>query len=145
VAGVGAGNYTVRFEPYGDRVGSPAPDYDDPGEERFPHSLPLEIAAETGLLGLGLVGALVVAAGLAAWRASRAFARGGATAEAMLARALGLGLLGYLSAGLFLHLRFERQLWLLLGLIAALPGLARRTAGGSASPAAPDLCARGGA
>lgn len=133
LAGVGAGNYTVRFEPYGDRVGSPAPDYDDPGEERFPHSFPLEVAAETGALGLALLGALLATALLTAERASRALARAGARAEAALARALGLGLAGFLLAALFLHLRFERELWLLFGLIAALPALARRAA--AAAPA----------
>ncbi|HLF57956.1 MAG TPA: O-antigen ligase family protein [Thermoanaerobaculia bacterium] len=123
-AGVGAGNYSARFAPYGDLVGSPAQDYDDPGERHFPHSFVLEVAAESGVVGLALMAAIVAAALATVVRSARRFERGGSRGAATLARALGIGLVAYLIASLFLHLRFERYLWLLFGLVAALPGLA---------------------
>jgi putative inorganic carbon (hco3(-)) transporter len=134
IAGVGAGNYTVRYDPYGDRVGSPAQDYDDPGEIHYPHSLYLETAAEGGVIGLALLGALAFAAFGVVARSDRALRRAGDSASATLARALGIGLAGYLLCAVFLHLRFERHLWLLLGVIAALPFIARRNL--AASPEA---------
>jgi O-antigen ligase len=124
--GAGAGNYSARFEPYGDRVGSPAQDYDDPGEKHYPHSLVLEVAAEGGVVGLALFGAVAWVALATAAGSARRMARAGDARSAALARALGIGLLCYLLAGLFLHLRFERYLWLLFGLLAALPALAAR-------------------
>ena len=141
--GVGAANYTVQFDRYADLVGSDAREYGDPGEAHFPHSLYLEIAAETGLAGLAAWAAVIAAAFAALVAAHRRFAAAGDPASATLARGLALAVAGYLLSSLFLHGHFQRYLWLLLGLAAAAaslrpeaaPGPARET-GEPASPAA---------
>jgi len=123
--GVGAGNYTVHYDRHADRVGSAAREYDDPGEMHFPHNLYLEIGAETGVPGLIVFFAAVAVAFSYLRRARRrALARGDPVAAA-LARGVALGLLGYLVSSLFLHGHFQRYLWLLLALAAALDALYR--------------------
>ena len=118
--GVGAGNYTVHFDDYAQEVGSLSREYEELGERHYPHNLYLEIAAETGLVGLAAFGAAVAScfAGLrAARRASHA---GGDRASAALARGLEIAVVGYLLSSLFLHGHHIRYLWLLLGFAAAL-------------------------
>lgn len=127
--GVGAGNYGDRFLPYSDRVGSDAREY-DPFERRFPHSLYLEIAAETGLVGLTVFGLLVLTVLASAEGAIRRFARQGLGTAAMATRGLQLGLLAYLVSSLFLHAEFERYLWLLAGLVLAADLLSRASGSG---------------
>jgi len=120
VLGVGAGNYTVHFETYADEVGSAARDYEDPAEPHFPHSLYLEIAAETGILGLLPFGLAVIAAFASLRRARAAFLAAGDGASGGLTRGFEIALVGYLVSSLFLHAHFSRYLWLLLGLSTAL-------------------------
>jgi O-antigen ligase len=128
VLGVGAGNYATRFGPYAARTGFAAREYDDPAEPQYPHNLYLEIAAETGLVGLLLFAAVMVAAFGALARAWHRFRDAGEAGLADLAAALALGLAGYLASSLFLHGHFLRYLWLLLGLAAACDLLAGRVA-----------------
>ena len=116
--GVGAGNYAVRFDPYGARVGSAAPIYDDPGEAQYPHNLYLEIAAETGAVGLVLFGLILTTAFgclARAWRRLRA----GRRMIRDLAAGVGIALAGYSLTSLFLHGHYQRYLWILLALAAA--------------------------
>ncbi len=119
VLGVGAGNYPVRFDPYGARIGSAAALYDDPGEAQYPHNLYLEVAAETGTVGLVLfVAILLVAFGSLA----RAWTRLSRRSEPLLrdlAAGLAIALVGFLLTSLFLHGHFLRYLWLLLAFATA--------------------------
>lgn len=102
--GVGPGGYPVRYRDYARRIGN------DPRSDREPHSLPLQIAAEQGLVGvLCWIGAgLLVAAAL--WRARR-FAE---------TRTVAIALGTYLVGSLFLHGSQLRLLYLLAGLGLAL-------------------------
>jgi putative inorganic carbon (HCO3(-)) transporter len=118
--GVGAGNYTVHFDRYADQVGFSARDYEQPGEVHYPHNLYLEIAAETGLVGLAVFAAAVIAAFLSLRRARSVLRDRGDAAPAGLARAFEIALAGYLVSSVFLHGHFQRYLWLLFGFAAAL-------------------------
>ncbi len=118
--GVGPGNYTAHYDEYADDVGFVASEYNDPDESRYPHNLALEVAAETGLLGLAVFS---VAIGTCFWylrRTHAAFRRHGDEGSAGLARGLEIALIGYMVSTLFLHGYFQRHLYLVLGLIAAL-------------------------
>lgn len=117
--GVGAGNYASRFDPYGSRVGSAAPLYDDPGEAQYPHNLYLEVAAETGAVGFLLLGAALLAGFGSLARARARFARRGEILPRDLAAGIAIALAGYLMTSLFLHGHFQRYLWILLALAAA--------------------------
>jgi len=118
--GVGAGNYTLYFDEYAQEVGSLSREYEELGEQHYPHNLYLEIAAETGLVGLAAFGA-AVAACFAALRAARrsSLARGDARSAA-LARGFEIAVVGYLLSSLFLHGHHIRYLWLLFVFAAAL-------------------------
>ncbi|HEX6204003.1 MAG TPA: glycosyltransferase, partial [Thermoanaerobaculia bacterium] len=118
--GVGAGNYGSRFTSYADRVGSDARLYEEPGERNFPHNLYLEVAAETGAVGLAAFALIVVAAFASLVGARRRHLARGDPRTAALAEGLGLALVGFLITGLFLHGEFPRYLYLLLGLSAGL-------------------------
>lgn len=124
--GVGAGNYPARFAPFGDQVGSGAREYDDPFAPAYPHSLYLEIAAETGLLGLLVLGAALAVTFASLHTARRRLAAAGLGLEATLAGAVAIGLVGYLVSSLFLHGDFQRYLWMLFALAAACHDLGRR-------------------
>jgi glycosyltransferase involved in cell wall biosynthesis len=120
VLGVGAGNYTVHFEEYADRIGSEAREYDDPAEAHYPHNLYLEVAAETGLLGLAVFAGIILFVFRDLRRSRRFFLASGDPQSAAIATGLGIALIGYLLSSLFLHGHFERYLWLMFAFATAL-------------------------
>ncbi|HXF05571.1 MAG TPA: O-antigen ligase family protein [Blastocatellia bacterium] len=119
VLGVGAGNYSEHYEDYAQRIGSTVSSYEDFGQRRFPHSLYLEIAAETGLVGLLLFAGIVVVTFLRARSAIRLFTKAGDIHSAHIVTALALGLVGYLTSSVFLHGHYLRYFWLLVALMVA--------------------------
>jgi putative inorganic carbon (hco3(-)) transporter len=118
--GVGVGNYTVHFDEYAQQVGSLARDYEQLGERHYPHSLYLEIAAETGLVGLAAFGAVLVACFAALRSARRAALARGDEATVALCRGFEIAVVAYLLASVFLHGDYIRYLWMLFGFAAAL-------------------------
>jgi putative inorganic carbon (HCO3(-)) transporter len=141
--GSGPGVFPLLYQQYAPRVGYEV-HIKGVGTEagqaptREAHNLYLGIAADTGLLGLaaflGLVGAILVPLLIAARRLRRV-----QPGLAHCAAGLALALVGYLAAGLFLSLAYERYFWLLLGLSAATARLTRRrlrAAGPAAAPVA---------
>ena len=128
--GVGPGQYSKLY----------SVDYMNRGDfkrrikvERRAHSLYLELAAETGLVGLalflGVAGVLVGRLGFAARRLRVAIPRPSRTeaARADLAIAFVIAIGGYFASALFLHFSYQRYYWLLLALAgAAVQVLARR-------------------
>ena len=88
-----------------------------PGDWRA-HSLYLEIAAESGILGLSAFLAIVVLLLRRLWALSRRWLH---TDEHLsdLAVALALGLVAYQVSGLFLHLNFQPYYWFLVALAGA--------------------------
>lgn len=126
--GVGPGNYTVHFDHYADLVGFSARDYEQPGEVHYPHNLYLEIASESGILGLAVFCAAAVAAFVGLRRARAALLAREDFTSADLARAFEIALVGYLVSSVFLHGHFQRYLWLLFGFAAAVRLMAREEA-----------------
>ena len=120
VIGVGAGNYTVHYDEYADRVGSEAREYDNPADAHYPHSLYLEIAAETGTVGLAIFSGIIVLVFRDLRRSRRFFLAAGDLDSAVIATGLGIALIGYLLSSLFLHGHFERYLWLMFAFATAL-------------------------
>jgi O-antigen ligase len=128
IGGVGPANFETRFRSYGDRVGSPAYDFHPAGTRMFPHGLWVEIAAESGLLGLIAFGSVLVAAFVALWRARRDLLAHRETTNAAMATGLAIALAGYLGASLFLHETHLRYIGLYLGLIVGMTRVARAEA-----------------
>jgi putative inorganic carbon (HCO3(-)) transporter len=90
------------------------------------HNSYLEVAAE---LGLGGVALLLGILGLVWYRAGRALAVFASARDPIefYARGLVAGAIGMFTAYVFLSGQYEKQLWLVLGLLAALSALARQT------------------
>jgi putative inorganic carbon (hco3(-)) transporter len=131
LSGVGAGNYPAHYEEYAQAL-----QLDDRRAERAAHSLYLEIAAETGIVGLGTFGVLLVLLGqsLAVHR-RRSTGPGFGRRGRGSGEALGLAMLGFLATSVFLHAAHARTLWLLAALILVLPDLSDGSSDQSEPPA----------
>lgn len=114
VLGVGAANYPAKYQDYSQGLG-----LDPRREERSPHSLPLEVAAETGVVGLAAFGALLTLAFRSMAAARRAFRDTGAVGDESLVRGFQIGVVGYLVCSPLLHVAYPRPMWMLLGLAMA--------------------------
>lgn len=113
--GVGAGNFGRHYARYANEIGSSAPQYDDPGDRQFPHSLYVELAAENGLAGLAAFAAAMAIAFVSLFRTQRN----------LLTTSIVVALAGYIVSSLFLHSAYQRYLWLLLAFIPAIARLSR--------------------
>jgi O-antigen ligase len=104
------------------------------------HNLYLQQLAETGVVGLALLAAIIAASFGAATRAARRFDELGDPALAALARASLVATIGFLTASLFISDGTDKRLWILLALGPTLWVIARRAgapggaAGHSRSP-----------
>jgi O-antigen ligase len=123
--GVGIGNYVHHSPDYArgpgalEQVGLVA-------EERtYAHNVYLQLAAETGFIGLALYLALLAAFLAAAWRAARRFDDRGDRRFATFCRAVMVGTLAMMTMAVF-HWWVDPRLWLLLGLSIALLELSTR-------------------
>lgn len=123
--GIGAGNFNDYFQNTALNLGLIFR-----GEGRSPHSLYLEALSELGIVGLGLMLTILIAALMGAVRASRALVAGGRISVAHDAQSFGIGLLSYLVASVFLHDAYPLMLWTIIGTGIALPRIARVETGG---------------
>jgi O-antigen ligase len=131
VLGVGPGQYaayhSVRYQ------GLPEVSFREIPIPRRAHSLYLEIAAETGTVGLTIFMAIPLLLLMDLGRLRRAlFARRPDLAR--LAASFTLMLLAYLGTGVFLHLAFERYYWVMIALAASVVGALERAAAQEAIP-----------
>ncbi len=118
--GVGLHNYPTHYQDYSRRLG-----LDPRREARAPHSLYLEIMSELGLLGIGTFGALLWAMFYGVRLARARLVNAGRADYADLVTAIGMGLVGYLVGGLFLHAAYPRFFWLFVGIALAAPQAAQ--------------------
>jgi O-antigen ligase len=110
VIGVGRGLFPVYYADYSDEVGITSD-----LNTRQAHNLYAGIAAETGLLGFITFFGIFAATLVALVRARRR-CRVLAPEYADMATAFILAVTAYLTTGIFLHLAYERYLWILLAL-----------------------------
>jgi O-antigen ligase len=120
IIGVGVGNYPALYQSYSRQIG-----LDPRTENREPHNLFLEVAAETGMIGLGVFLLVLYFSFRAIRQAWLVFRRAGLKDYAGLVAVFGIGLVGYLTAALFIHGAYPRYFWLLIGLALALPQVAK--------------------
>jgi putative inorganic carbon (hco3(-)) transporter len=122
VLGVGPGQFFSRYSAqYGNAL-----DLRFLDQNRRAHNLYLEIAADTGALGLALFLGIVGVTMRQLWRLSAYLRRRRDPALASLAQALLLGLVAYLATGLFLQLAYQRYFWFLVALANAAIWICRR-------------------
>jgi O-antigen ligase len=120
IFGVGLGNYPLLYQQYARRVG-----LEFRAEVRQAHSLYLEIAAETGLLGVFSFGVLIWGIFRSVWKSYQVLTRKGLTSIANMVAAQAFGLLGFLIAASFIHAVFFRNFWVLAGIALAVPRMAQ--------------------
>ena len=126
--GVGAGHYAWYFPKYSNQVGSSWVDYVETGLYRYPHSLYVEIACETGLAGLITFFFAVLATFLTMYNARWRLLANGEREQAILTAALAVAIAGYLIASVFLHETHLRYLALYFGFAIAISRLSREAA-----------------
>jgi putative inorganic carbon (HCO3(-)) transporter len=103
---------------------------------RRAHNLYLELAADTGILGLLAFLAIVGTTMFQLWRLAGFWAASWRPELADLARALVLALLGYVTSALFLQLSYQRYFWFLIALANAAIWVLRREEARAANAAA---------
>jgi O-antigen ligase len=91
------------------------------------HNTYLQMYAETGLVGVALLAAVLAAALRATWLAARAFERSGDPRFAALARSVLIAQVSVLIALVFISDPFDKRTWILLALGPALLTVASRT------------------
>ncbi|RPI32948.1 MAG: hypothetical protein EHM70_07520 [Chloroflexota bacterium] len=119
VFGVGWGNFREYYLDYSRQIG-----LDPRLEQRNAHNLFLQVAAETGVVGLAIFLTIIAVSVVALYRGWRTLQRAGRTDLANMVAALGIGLAGYMLAGMFIHSAYPRFLWLLVGMAMAVPQVA---------------------
>ncbi len=128
VLGVGAGNFQLVEPRYAiSTINLARPDLvvDTP---KVAHNTYLHVLTELGVVGLAAFLLAVVASLRSATGAVRTFARAGLRDHELVGRALVIGAIGMLAAFTFISAQYEKQLWLMLGLLAASSSLARASA-----------------
>jgi putative inorganic carbon (HCO3(-)) transporter len=113
VLGVGPGQFPRYYQSYANEIG-----VDVHLAEREAHNLYLDLAAETGLLGLTTF-MTVIGVTVSQLNRARRLASLARPELAHIAAAFMLALTGYVVTSLFLHLAFERYIWLILALSGA--------------------------
>ncbi|MEA2193659.1 MAG: hypothetical protein QOG42_93 [Solirubrobacteraceae bacterium] len=131
--GVGPGGFPFYYQEYASRIGIQVHDRERTGADagqapqRAAHNIVLGMAADLGIIGLVFF-VLVVCMAFAGLLRARRRARAERRPElADMAGAVIVALVGYLVAGLFLSLAFERYLWLLLAMAGAVVVLSRQS------------------
>jgi putative inorganic carbon (hco3(-)) transporter len=116
ILGVGPGQFRFYYAEYSD---NPEVKFrDNRGQVRRAHNLYLEIAAETGVIGLTVFMGIILVLMRGLWRMRRRFQyRDPGLAD--LATAFWLSLFAYLGTGMFAHLSFQRYFWFLLAVASA--------------------------
>jgi O-antigen ligase len=116
LVGVGPGHFSTYYSM--DYMADPEIAFRRINRPRHAHSLYLELAAETGLLGLTAFAAVV---GVVLWRLTSVRRRLLAARPELAPWAAGfwVAIIAYLAAGFFLQLSFQRYFWLFLALAGA--------------------------
>ncbi|HLV43616.1 MAG TPA: O-antigen ligase family protein [Aggregatilineales bacterium] len=117
--GVGPGVYKYYSRAYSNEVGLL-----QLTGTREAHSLYLALAADTGLPGILAFLAIAFTAIFDLGRVRRQF-RSTNRAYANMSSGVLLGLVSYLTTGIFLHMAYERYFWLMLGIAVAAANIAR--------------------
>ncbi len=122
ILGVGVSNYPNYYQSYSRQIG-----LDPRTENREPHNLFLEVAAETGLVGLIVFIMILYFSFRSIFHAWHTFNKLDLPDYAGLVAVYGIGLVGYFTAAMFIHGAYPRYLWLLIGIALALPQVVKNT------------------
>jgi putative inorganic carbon (HCO3(-)) transporter len=116
--GVGLNNFSYLYPTYSKEIGL-APN----AATRALHNHYLEVATETGIVGLSVYLSLIWYALRSAARVRRKFLEASQEDYAHLVTGLTIGFIGYLFAAIFIPASFPRYFYLLLGIMYSLPAV----------------------
>lgn len=116
LTGVGLDNYPRRYQDYSQEIL-----LDSRSEDRAPHSLYLEIAAETGIVGLIAFSTILWVLFRGILAARRSLRNQEQTDIRGMIDAVTIAFVGFLVGSLFLHASHTRYFWLLAAIALALP------------------------
>jgi O-antigen ligase len=114
--GVGLNNFPSLYQDYTKSIGL-APS----ANQRSPHNLYLEVASESGIVGLSVFLLMLGLAFRAIVAARKKFMEAGMDDYAHLVTGFAIAFGGYLLSALFVHAAYPRYFYLLLGIAYALP------------------------
>lgn len=120
ITGVGYSNYEVHYLDYSEEIG-----LDPRREQRQPHNLFLEIAAETGIIGLIVFGAILWILFKGLISAKHIFVDMGMQEYSQMVGDFMVSMIGYFTGSMFLHSIYPRYFWLLVGIALAIPFVAK--------------------
>jgi O-antigen ligase len=118
LTGVGLSNFSYLYQDYSKSLGL-APS----ARNRSPHNLYLEVAAETGVIGLAVFLTMIALAMRSILHARRRFIEAGMEDYANMATGFAIAFAGYLMSALFVHAAYPRYFYLLIGIAFALSNL----------------------
>ncbi len=116
IIGVGPGQYGKYYSL--DYMSNPDIAFRRIDKSRRAHSLYLELAAETGILGLGTFTVVIMWVMFGLWKARKQWQHR-KPEFCNFAAAFFLGIVGYLFTGIFLSLAYQRYLWVIVALAGA--------------------------
>jgi O-antigen ligase len=116
--GVGLNNFSYLYQDYSKSLGL-APS----ARNRSPHNLYLEVAAETGIVGLTVFLLLIWFAFRSILIARRKFMLAGMDDYAHMATGFAIAFVGYMISAVFVHAAYPRYFYLLIGIAYALPAI----------------------
>jgi putative inorganic carbon (HCO3(-)) transporter len=118
IIGVGPGEFSSYYREYANDIAISVK-----AEDRQAHNLYLATAAETGVLGLICLMAVLA---VTLWELAKARRKwiGRRTDLANMATAFSLSVLTYMTTGIFLHLSYARYFWLIMALAGATAAIA---------------------
>lgn len=128
--GVGLNNFPILYQEYTKSIGL-APS----NQQRRPHDLYLEVAAETGIIGLIAFMAIVVLAYRSIFIARKKLIEDGMGDYANMVTGFAVAFTGYMLAAVFVHGAYPRYFYLLIGIAFALPMAAKHTQINTENPA----------
>jgi putative inorganic carbon (HCO3(-)) transporter len=120
--GVGLANFSYRYQEYSKSLGL-APS----ARNRSPHNLYLEVASETGIVGLAVFLVMVGLAFRSILTARRRFMQAGMDDYAKMATGFAIAFTGYMLGALFVHASYPRYFYLLLGIAFAMSNMFEET------------------
>jgi putative inorganic carbon (hco3(-)) transporter len=115
IFGVGLRNFPILYQDYTQSLGL-APS----GQTRSPHNLYLEVAVESGIVGLIVFLWIVGLAYQSLWLARRNFLKAGLNDHANTVTGFSIAFAAYMTAALFVHGAYPRFFYILIGLAFAL-------------------------
>jgi O-antigen ligase len=124
VLGVGLNNYTTVSPEYVREPGVLTRTDLIVEKSEVVHSVYLQLAAEVGIVGLGLFALVVFLCLRGAWRAAAVFERQGDDELAVLSRGVLVAGIGLLAASVFISNGVDQRLWVLFGLAVSLLAIA---------------------